>query len=140
MEGNPMSDPTPDVDLLDPIPDVVLLDRVVARIVAHPEELKQGTYRCATGKCVAGHTAEECGGVWVTEANHPWSFALKAEADDPDRDVMRGTDYGDVVTAWRRARRLLGLTVHEAERLFAGHNTLDDIRRIVADIKRRATA
>lgn len=112
-----------------------LLRQVLAHIEAHPESWHQDHWRCSTGMCFAGWTAELSGGKW---ADGPSSFLsaylIPEVGDDPDRVQVDGGLGFDVIAADDRARRLLGLDVDDAARLFEGGNRLGDIRRIVADL------
>lgn len=121
---------------------VPLLEQTLAQIEAHPETWDQGSFRCGTGMCFAGWTAELAGGKWLTSAD--------AECY-ADRLVPEGSDGNDVteedcegcdspppppgVFAEVRAKRLLGLDARQSARLFDGSNGLDVIRALVAELK-----
>ncbi|MGI5485194.1 hypothetical protein [Microtetraspora malaysiensis] len=115
-----------------------LLKRTLEHIEATPEEWYQGAYRCGTGMCFAGWACTFAGGVWAGGPDEWDGEDLIADEGDGDDasflyEDMNGNDvYG--VSAGRRARRLLGLTPEQATDLFDGHNTLDDLRRIVAEL------
>jgi len=117
-----------------------LLKRTLTHIETHPDTWNQAEYRCRTGLCFAGWAAVLAGGVW-----------LSTDPDGVDRDVLVATDEeiarGDAIPVWDayddkrmgvpahdRAQRLLGLTGEQALRLFAGSNTIHDLRRIVAEL------
>ena len=106
-----------------PVPNLDLYDRALAHITAHPEQWVQEEYRCGTGMCFAGHTAVLAGGRWLYPG-HPRSDLLVAEPGDPEEDI-----WDACISAHDRARRLLGLTEEQADRVFVGTNTLDDLRR-----------
>ena len=97
---------------------------------------------CNTAFCFAGWVAQNAGGKWVE------SSALLAEPEDPDEVVhlveVEPIDKDgnplpmievEAVTAAARAQRLLGLTGMQAVRLFAGGNSITDLRNIVEAIK-----
>lgn len=108
---------------------VPLLRKTLEHIEAHPREWNQKTWRCETGFCFAGWAVELTGGRWVTYGNGLYPYVL-AEDDDPPEHV----DYDGEVECAYRAERILGLTGQEAQYLFHSENTLDDLRRIVADL------
>lgn len=105
---------------------VELLDRTLAHIEAHPEEWDQGAWRCETGLCFAGTAAVLSGAKWLHPLGHQQDHWVRG----------RGSQQSEPA-AWR-AQRLLGLDEDQADELFAAHNTLDDLRRIVADLKAAA--
>ena len=117
-----------------------LLDRTLAHIEAHPEHWDQTVWRCDSAMCFAGWTAELAGGKWLLPEGDAHADYLAPEpGDDPDetggccQHLDSGIDSG--IAAENRARRLLGLTEKQSARLFDGSNTLDDLRRIVAELK-----
>jgi len=113
---------------------VDLLDRTLAQIEAHPETWEQRSYRCESGMCFAGWAALLAGGRWA-EPENSWNGCLVAEDDDLPEHT-HGCDYGGPgVHAHERAQRVLGLHEAIADELFCAGNDIDDIRRIVADIK-----
>ena len=116
-----------------PALNVDLLDRTLAYIEAHPDEHDQGTWRCGTAMCFAGHAAVLDGGVWAG----PEHDELVAMREDP-AEVRRLSSIGEVVHVEDRARRVLGLTGEEAYALFYRAATLDDVRAGVAAIRKRA--
>lgn len=119
-----------------------LLDQVLDHIEAHPDTWRQGAWRCATGMCFAGWAVQLTGGQWATDPTDDpddLSDAVIADGDDPAEDISLMPDgHTQVVAAFLRARRKLGLRPGQATRLFAGRNTLEDLRRIVADLKAAA--
>lgn len=104
---------------------VELLDRTLAYIEAHPEEWTQEHYRCRSGCCFAGHAALLSGARWASNNSNA-------------ADVKAG-DGHPLEMVWERAARVLGLTGEEADDLFSPGNKLDDLRRIVADLKAGAS-
>lgn len=105
-------------------PDIDLLDRVMDHIETHPEEYFQLDWVCGTTACVGGRTCILSG--------------------DTPKLIRRGTQIradfvvtvaGDTRDIGDRARELLGLTSEQADRLFWGDNTLDDVRSMVRQIK-----
>lgn len=105
---------------------IELLDQTMAHIEAHPREWHQRHWRCGTGMCFAGHAATLAGGQWVTGP------------DDFMSEYLAGDSVGDVEWAPVRAARLLGLDEDQSDYLFAGSNTIEDLRRIVAELKAEA--
>lgn len=125
----------------DPTPNVGLLDRTLAVIreeAAKPDhgQWKQGEWRCGSGMCFAGWAAQLGGGVWLLEVlkdddARSIDILLKAEPGEETR-------FDGTVHIQDRARRILGLTIGEAENLFNGTNDLADIEDAIAGIKVRA--
>lgn len=112
-------------------PNVALLNQTLAYIEAHPEEWDQKTWHCGTTACFAGHAAALNGGEWLGRG----SDSLIARDDDPAEDIWAATeDRPAIVEVDRRAKRVLGLTDYQAEDLFEGGNSLDDLREIVAKL------
>lgn len=114
---------------------VTLLDQTLAHIEAHPGEWNQDFWRCGTGMCFAGWACQLAGGQWahLDPDNEDLADYLHAEPGDEALP-------NELITAQERATRILGLTNHQAATLFAGSNTLGDLRRIVAEIKNKAAA
>lgn len=92
---------------------------------------------CGTSYCFGGWAV-------ATQPDTQWltgSYLLPVPDDDPDdvdRTVMviapshpGGVQYVEGTGVWARAQRLLGLTDGERTDLFAGSNTLEDLRRYV---------
>jgi hypothetical protein len=123
--------------MTEPTPNIALLDETLAYIEAHPEEHRQDVWWCGTAGCFAGHVALSQGGVLVDVDLEGFAWLVKAESDDPP-ERLEGRVSVDVVSIYCRAQRLLGLTWGEAAQLFSHRNTLDDLRRFVAEIKARA--
>lgn len=108
---------------------VPLLKETLAYIEAHPEEWDQSKWRCGTGACFAGHAAILHGAKW------------RNLAPDDMRIIAPG---GEVRYVDSYAREALGLKAevyvdHDGDtefgvELFDGHNTLDDLRRIVGEL------
>jgi len=103
-----------------------LLRQVLAHIEANPQSWVQKEWRCQTGMCFAGWTAELSGGKWAGDPGQSFGDFLVAEPGE--------TSSQGAVPARDRARRLLGLGIAQSAQLFFGENTLTDIRRIVADL------
>lgn len=119
-----------------------LLERTLRHIEAHPEQWDQKTWYCGTAGCFAWHAAVLAGGEPLPNA----PAYVRAEDDDPPEHVYPCGTFGLVETAVHetavhvadRATRVLGLP--DDSRLFAFNNTLDDLRRIVEDLARRAAS
>lgn len=77
-------------------------------------------YTCGTTACFAG---------WAVELSGKDALAMEIDMNDPRDMPVR-----------EEAMELLGLTDEEAFALFEGTNGLDDLRMIVAAIKRTARA
>lgn len=82
---------------------------------------------CNTSCCIAGYVATRNGERPLIEDG--LDYALEVQLPDGS--------FEDIEV---RARALLGLTVREAVRLFEQENTLDDLRRIVAELKEKHSA
>lgn len=134
---------------------VELLDRTLARVeeeAAKPEgkcQWYQGAWRtdltdrCGTAMCFAGWvvTLADEASQWIS--NDPESggyddlVPLPGEGsthmvyDDLDR-------YVPAVLVSVRSARLLGIPSWEADRLYGGSNTLDDLRQVVRELKEEA--
>lgn len=118
---------------------IALVQQALAYIEAHSDEWEQGTWRCQTGMCIAGHALRLAGRQWALpepSLTMPWKNSLlKAGPNDPTEIQWFDSLLGlDVVTASDAAERLLGLTKIEADILFAGTNTIDTLRKNVAQI------
>lgn len=117
-----------------------LLDAVIAQIEAHPETWSQSRYRCETGMCLAGWAAEMTGGQWLTGPASALAPLLLADDDDDPADTEDFPEDDEpfsgvlAIESHIRAQRLIGLTEDQAERLFAGGNTLPDIKLIRAGL------
>lgn len=122
------------------MPNADLLKRTLAHIEAHPEQWFQGNWRgprnllgsehwrqaeagegCGTAFCFAGWAAELSGVTWVYPPDHRLSYTVLT----PGEEEIAVDLY---------ARLLLDLDFYEAADLFASDNTLDDLRRIVAEL------
>lgn len=101
---------------------VDLLRRTLAHIEQHPEEWDQGTWRCGTAACFAGHAAILAGGRWSTDSLLPYATA---NVVSPDGSVRFVAEF---------AEEQLGLTDGQWGQLFHFENTLDDLRRIVGEL------
>jgi hypothetical protein len=115
-----------------------LLRETLAHIEANPEEWRQATYRCPSGMCFAGHAVTLAGGRWPAEPGSRYQSFLIADGDDLYQDVRwidrEGEGKVQVVHAEDRARRVLGLTLAQASRLFAGVNDLHRLTVIVSEL------
>jgi hypothetical protein len=118
------------------MPNVALLRQTLTHIEANPQTWDQTTFRCNTGMCFAGWAAELEGGTWYTDASNPvLADYLVATPEDPADDVVRLVhNDARVILAADRAMRLLGLDYFQAEELFDGANTLDELRGYVDDL------
>jgi hypothetical protein len=110
---------------------VPLLLRTLEHIEAHPEEWNQEKWHCGSAYCFAGHAATLSGAVFVTTPGDP-------DPDDTIHVLGPGDDKPHAVYYY--AAGALGLDPYgrAADRLFDGSNTLDDLRRVVADLTARA--
>lgn len=105
-----------------------LLTQVLDKIEREPGSWNQHWYatrnrgpECGTAYCFAGHA------VVLAGLEVDW----ERENSDEGFWLVDGRPIPDV------ARELLGITPHQAERLFAGGNDLDDLYEIVADLTGR---
>ena len=92
-------------------------DAVIGFIEAHPEVHNQLDWRCETGMCFAGWTAEINGEEWWN------SIPVTGAYDNP---VLAS---GEHVSVW--ARKFYDVTDEEADMLFSATNTVDDIKYAV---------
>ncbi len=106
-------------------PNVPLLRQTMAHIEAHPEEWYQGSWRCDTGMCFAGHTAIIDGATWTYPDITDDEIFETELVTTPGREIMPVRDY---------ASHALGLELGEAALLFAASNDLDDLRQIVDEL------
>lgn len=107
-------------------PNIPLLRRTLDHIRAHPEEWRQGYWRCGTTMCFAGHAAFLAGGEWFHPEDPMCSYMV---AQPGEVTYLRGA-----VRVEDRARRVLGLTEGQADELFAGINTLGEIETLIDEI------
>ena len=104
---------------------------------------------CGTAMCFAGWAAQISGCTWAVSTQKLVAEALEENYQVEDTSILatpeeRATGLGwydddrkaYLVSARDRAKRELGLTEAEANELFAGGNTLTDLRRIITCIKR----
>jgi hypothetical protein len=121
--------------------DLPLLDAVIADIKADPRAWEQKAYRCETGMCIAGLTAEKAGGAWAFPATSSYAHYLLPEPGEvADAALLERVSDTWVVAAPGRAARLLGLKGAEASDLFHVENTLRDIRGVRDQIAARMAA
>lgn len=93
---------------------------------------------CGTACCFAGKVAIADGGVPVVNELGDWD--RMREGMDTGRVVFPDLDPEKEVSVSEYARDVLGLTERQADRLFAGSNTYEDIVAVVRDILREADA
>ncbi len=89
-------------------------------------ELRQ--VKCGTSYCVAGHVCADEGDAFLA---YDWEVDGDGRVH-ADLVVPRGSD--EAMDVQSRARELLGITWQEAHELFAGYNTITDVRRIAEKI------
>lgn len=77
---------------------------------------------CGTSCCIAGYVATRNGEKPLIEEYLDYAMVVRLKDG-----TVENIDF--------HARNLLGLTPEEATRLFEMENTLDDLRRIVAELK-----
>ena len=110
------------------MPNTDLLNRTLTAIENDPDDWDQENWR----KCFAGKACDQAGGQWMTD--DPQESELVLTDSDPAWCTERGSTF-----AGTRAYRVLGLDPTDsdpagARGLFVGNNTLDDLRRIVAEL------
>jgi hypothetical protein len=86
-------------------------------IKAHPEEWKQGTWRCETAFCFAGHVAISAGGLCWSNTHSNYDYDVTVPGGRIEVDEL--------------AQRLLGLDWYQANGLFSYDNTLYDLKRYI---------
>jgi len=103
-----------------------LLRETLAYIEAHPEEWDQTKWICESVACFAGRACLLSGDRPIFDPK--WRF-----------EAMRVAvgELGHDVGVRRRATDLLGIDEWQADDLFAQKNTLNDLRRIVAELCER---
>ena len=102
--------------------DIPLARKTLEHIEAHPEEWNQGDWICESGMCYAGHAAHLAGAELVGALATFTAYAFGPESE-------RGIHVSDY------ARRVLGLGDGEAQRMFYGENTLEDLRGMVESLE-----
>lgn len=142
---------------MDPKPNLELLDRLEQTLIKNPGRHDQGWWMqgdderdadgflkvdCQTTLCAAGWAATLAGGKWVTSAY------LLATKDDPDYAVEYNSvmlvgsglprQDTDIISAYARAKHLLGLTEDEAWSMFYGSDYLTDVQKVMARVRERA--
>lgn len=126
-------------DVLPPTLNRELLLEVLGKIEANPELHDQNTWRmqtdCGTVMCFAGWTCELTGATWST----PTAAAIVADPQVDDRTSVykiydRRGDLVSYVSVGDRAQRVLGLTRHEAMKLFYECGSLDEVRTYVHEL------
>jgi hypothetical protein len=124
-------------------PNVELLKRTLAKIETLPvreneQSWDQTAYRCETGMCFAGWTCELTGGQWAGPVFNSLSSFLVATPDDNPDELTTVSGGPAVIRARHRAQRVLGLDADQSIYLFSEYNTLDHLRRIVAELCEQA--
>lgn len=108
-------------------PDFELLDEVMARIEAEPERHFPGSWRGELDGAEDAYCVRD-------DEERLW-----ADPEDPieDRCYSDNDKPGSpsLVTVDTRAKRLLGLDAYAARALFAGYNSLESIKAMVAELK-----
>ena len=127
---------------------IELLDKTLAAVKEAAERRDESTspgagwvqqdWRCRSGMCFAGFAAELAGGKWVNPvAKGQYEDSLLVADPTIDKPHQIALHYGSPVpsvTAADRARNVLGFTAGSAG-LFAGGNKIEDLERIVAELK-----
>lgn len=96
------------------------LDRIVTFIEDHPEQHCQDVWICETGACLAGHVALQNG--------------YRVVSDGFKGRRVECLDTGEHKWVSDVAVEILGLTEEESILLFAGHNTIENLRMMTKDI------
>lgn len=115
-------------------------EQALGRIIANPQTHEQKSWRCSTGMCLAGHIGDVLGVTWVntnpdgvlreyvvSDAEHglPVRDYLLTRAPDT---LAPGVTLDTPIEPIRNyARRMLGLTSREANALFHGDNTREEL-------------
>lgn len=117
-----------------------LLRQTLAHIEAHPDAWDQATWHCETGMCFAGWAITLSGGKWDDSSDElvHVDSAVASWALQNDSWVRRHPSGEALVTAAAYAQYLLGLDPCDADDLFRGSNTLDDLREIVDSLIEQA--
>lgn len=120
---------------------IELLDKTLEAVkdaAERGEGWVQQDWRCRSGMCFAGWAATLAGGKWVNPvAKGQYEDSLLVADPTIDKPHQIGQHYGvsvPSVTAADRARNVLGFVTGSAG-LFAGGNKIEDLERIVADLK-----
>lgn len=137
--------PVLNVELLDAT--LAEVERAAKRTGRRKPRWWQAVYRtsspCGTAMCFAGHALTLAGDTW---ADQEWRFGGEAVLARPQerataRRVLVHRANSEVeqevrlVSARVAAKRRLGLSEKQADRLFAGGNSLADLRHYVHQIK-----
>lgn len=157
---NIFTQPEPNIALLDKVLDQIQLTDEWSQgdwrnVINYNEVRDEKADRCKTAMCFAGWAVELDGGKWLYSNkelaraiinNQTYrTDALHATAEEIRAKTYYLTDHSltdgqvPVVDAESRARSILGLTTIEADSLFRGENSLEDLKRIVGDIKSGAS-
>lgn len=114
------------------IPNTAELVAVYQHIKAHPEQWNQQLWgcrnECGTAFCFAGHAVVRAGAELAWEVDFVTDDGTFERADFL-REPIRG-----IYTIAGYASHVLGLNGPQSNDLFAGDNTLEDLRRIITEI------
>jgi hypothetical protein len=115
-------------------PNVPLLRQTLAHIEAHPEDWNQGSWRCDTAACFAGHAALLAGATWAHRAEDGVDLENLADIDPEAYEAVCPPRAEGTVRVSTYAQQVLGIKLGDAARLFEATNELDDLRRIVDEL------
>lgn len=105
-------------------PNISEIEAIIGHIEAHPEEWNQHVWarhvHCGTAYCLAGHAVVRAG------AEIRWDERRTLA----ELCVLHGRTY----TIGSAAREILGLTSRQADHLFNGVNSIQDLKRITKNI------
>lgn len=132
------------------MPNVELLRKTLAHIEANPDQWFQQSWmepiegatenECGTAYCFGGWAAVLHGATLDDFMGNTYAVPPPGESIDVfDASDLFEDDYDSRVYIGAYARKTLGLTCAQGDRLFVEHNTLDDLRRIVAELCEEAT-
>lgn len=96
-----------------------LLTAAMAQVETHPETWEQGSWRCDSGFCLAGHMVELCQyATWAHPDGMSWELS---EVLDTDSGAVYMNPQEWIVERF-------GLGNSDATRLFYEHNRLEHLR------------
>ena len=116
-----------------------LAEQVLGQIKAYPESHVQGAWRCESGMCFAGWTAQLTGYTWAALSDSDYAELVI----DPDGSEIGDYDLGldvlapgvnistPVSSAGRVARKELNIDHDDADILFYGRNTVENLEQAV---------